>query len=99
MLITQSLSAFLLAGKGTMPAKLRDMEKRSIKVTNLQRIQKLLLGETTLDAMNALPPLTRRAFDGDGYQMARVTKAPSEADQHLSQCVEKRPIDNREGNR
>ena len=50
------------------------MEKRKIKVVNLQRIQKLLLGEITLEAMIALPTLTKKAFDGDGYQMARVSK-------------------------
>merc|ERR1719401_830339 len=61
---------FLLVGQGALPTKFKDATKRSVEVLNLCRLQVLLLGQISFQALKALPALTSDAFAGPAYQAA-----------------------------
>ncbi|KAL9184884.1 hypothetical protein ACHAXT_002661 [Thalassiosira profunda] len=62
----------LLAGKFTKSAKIGEAGKRNVEVINLHRVQKLLLGELTLETLREQPQLSKDAFKDDTYREARV---------------------------
>ena len=73
-------SAHLIAGKGIEAKKINDAAKRSVVVANLQRLQKLLLGQLTFEGLSQLNRLTAKDFKAGSYEPAGPpAPAPTQA--------------------
>ena len=64
------LTSYLLAGKDAQADKFKIAEKNKANVINLRRLQKLLLGRLTIDALEQLEKLTKASFKGNAYEAA-----------------------------
>ena len=60
--------------------KVKTANEKGATVINLARLVKLLAGELSLDALAALPRLTKDSFRGEAYERAvSTTKEATEA--------------------
>ena len=64
------LTAYLLAGKDAHADKFKMAEKNKANIINLRRLQKLLLGRLTINALEQLEKLTNASFKGNAYKAA-----------------------------
>jgi len=65
---------YLLAGRGVSSDKIKTAtnEKNKATVINLPRLQKLLLGQLTLDNLKEMDKLTSKSFSKKNYVRAEV---------------------------
>ena len=54
-------------------SKIKTANEKAAAVVNLARIVKLLAGELTFDALDALPRLTKDSFKAEAYERAVLT--------------------------
>ena len=54
-------------------SKIKTANEKAAAVVNLARIVKLLAGELTFDALDALPRLTKNSFKAEAYERAVLT--------------------------
>ena len=69
---------FLLVGRDPPANKIKDANKRSVQVISLRRLQGLLTGNVTFDALAGFPALTNDDFTATSYQPAGPA-APTKA--------------------
>ena len=63
---------YLLAGNNADTKKIKSAHTRRVVVINLRRIQKLLRGQLTIEALGQLERLTKDSFKGDAYEAAET---------------------------
>ena len=61
---------YLLAGKNADTKKINTADRRNVELINLRRLQKLLLGEQTIEEISQLDRLTKQSFKGNAYEAA-----------------------------
>ena len=63
---------YLLAGKNADTGKIKRALERHVVVINLRRLQKLLLGQLTIEELKQLERLTKDSFKGNAYEAAET---------------------------
>ena len=71
---------YLLAGRGVSSDKIKTAtnEKNKATVINLSRLQKLLLGQLTLDNLKEMDKLTSKSFSKKNYVQAEVPQSSTQ---------------------
>ena len=65
-------SNFLLVGKDSAPKKFKASEERGLVVVTLCRLQLLLMGQTSFEALENMPAVTSADVQGSRYQPAGI---------------------------
>ena len=69
---------YLLVGKRGEPKTIKGAQTRQVEIINLQQLEQLLLGPSTIEAIHKLDRLTKSSFKGDAYKAEGDVSAASE---------------------
>ena len=64
------MAVYLLVWKNAQADKFKMTKKSKASIINLHRLQKLLLGQLTIDALKHFEKLTKASFKGNAYEAA-----------------------------
>ena len=69
---------YVCVGKSANTSKIKSTNKRQVEVFNLWRLQKLLLGQLTIETMQQIDQLTRDSLKGVAYEAAESLTTTTE---------------------
>ena len=80
-------TAYLLAGKNADTKKIKGAQERQVEIINLRRLEQLLLGRATIEAIRKLDRLTKASFKGDAYEVAGEMSAASQGESSEAEAI------------